>query len=79
MPLDQYTDDQLRAALRAGPIPADFVRGATVADKIRLLRLVAGDSVFAPEERRRAAERAAELERLARLRGRGRHGARQGE
>lgn len=73
MPLDQYTDDQLRAILRAGPLPAHLVRDATVADKIRILRLAASDPTFASEERQLAARRAAALGRLVRLRGRGRH------
>lgn len=67
MPLDNYTDAQLRAILRAGPIPAHLVREATLEDKMRLLRLIAEDPIFEPAERQRAADQHRQLRRLRQL------------
>ncbi len=68
VPLDNYTDAQLRTILRAGPVPAHVMRGASLADKIRILEIAAGEPYLAPEERKSAATQAAKLRRLARLR-----------
>lgn len=74
MALERYTDEQLRGMLRSGSASTHLHKESTLADKIRLLQLVAEDTHFSFSERQTAVDHLALLRRLARLR-RGRHRA----